>query len=267
MKRYNLIIIWILFLILILVLFIIPNNKLNEWKYYTKTINFNNQVNEWKYNESRHSCENEVIKIWNYEVASCNIWANWAWIEKENYWYLFQWGNLNPFKNDNSIIKSTLEKIDVSSCSPNNCKYDIFVKTPWGEWKNNDWFINANSPFWWNDCPNEKTPSYECKIKSQWPCPDWFHIPKQQEWIWVLEEINPEIFRWIDHSKSKLLLPFAWQIHFSSNIKYNTVSVSSIWFGYYWTSSEWWSLTVNDRNIESDYPSTANAHSIRCFKN
>lgn len=107
---------------------------------------------------------------------------------------------------------------------------------------------------------------------TQWPCPNWFHVPLSSERS-SIANMYSELSWWVPASlfAKNLKLPFSWYR------VYSTANVSWWWYWYYWSSSaisRSWdyyasSLSISSTDINRDYPYwlKANWCSIRPFKN
>lgn len=217
------------------------------------------------YNQTRHTCETETVTVWTYQIASCNVWATAIWTWETSYWHYFQWWNQYGFANNSSALTPTptSERQDTSSCAPNNCRFDTFITNGTSPW---DWANPQNNNLWGWDCSNTATPSEECKLKSRWPCPEWFHVPTNQQWVSVINTLSVWS-NWNTLRDSILKLPMSGLRNNSTGSPNNRVS-----FGYYWSSTPFSTsahyLYFNSSNVS---PSLSNyralGFSVRCFKN
>ncbi len=220
----------------------------------------------WIYNNPRASCETETVIIWDYEVASCNVWATLAWTwSEESFGYYFLYGNNYPFDITHNIFSNT--KRITNECSPNNCKNSEFIYDTLN-WK--PWYVENTGLWWWNQCeyyPYTLTP--ECLIAKKWPCPDGFHILTNYEWnqifniLWInYQTQNPHyIVR-----DSVLKIPLWWSLtysnYWSERLNYN--SLDNEW--HLWNSSNFDTL-LRDTGVSAWGGGSIDAKNIRCIKN
>jgi len=192
------------------------------------------------------NCENNDIIIcsgletW-YTVSACNLWSNTSnW-----YWYYYQFWRNNPWF--------------TKWLSTNN--YDWLAPGWTDAWSANNWWVSETdkTSIEYNNSTDEN------KIKMQWACEAWYHVPTIRDWL------NLEIVWWWNEDwlsmRSDLKLPKAW------TKKWDTWSPTWVWSNAnYWTSSpNWWNsayyFILRDSNINSASFYRSYWFSIRCFKN
>lgn len=197
------------------------------------------------------SCDNfdNIICTWTwiwYIISACNVWTNIAWTWIESYGSYIQFG-----KSDSNW--------DTWSASYN---YD---------WKANWWIDLGSSNDWWVENIERLSALYsnqndQDKLKMQWPCNTWYHIPTIREWNDVLSS-----WWWWENSSqmsNDLFLPFAWLTLWNST----ELDSSFTWVWGYWSSSpnsfNWYSFALTSNNIsEKFYHYRAAWMSVRCFRN
>jgi len=208
-------------------------------------------------------CDTPDIIIWDYTVAACNVWVTVAWITSDSYWEYFQWWRNDWFTyNWWSTTTTTLYTwtshvawwIDLSWNATYSGKFIIASSTYSYNWLSKTW--ESTDPLWW-----------------QWPCADWYHVPTQVEWTWLVSawdweywDISWTTIEWTD-MQTKLKLPYAgYRNRFSGSFLGGGAS------GYYWSSSPYgtygYYLSFGPSSINpSSTTHRANGFSIRCFKN
>lgn len=213
-------------------------------------------------------CDTPDIIIWKYTISACNVWSTKAGIWSESFWKFFQWWR-NKWLDMNEVISSynrQLSTIDWSiwlNATTDNYWFvcDFSLKSPY-TWANTDisdnwwWISNTNSydSWWWITNIN---------ILKQWPCSDWYHVPSQSEWSWLIKEWWNNI---IDIIKNKLKLPIAGYIGWDDC----TRTYANNW--YYWSSTPYLDKAYdlwfyNGWVGAEDVNNRAIAMPVRCFKN
>lgn len=144
--------------------------------------------------------------------------------------------------------------------------WQVLKKTDsWAEW----WDETKELPEWWNNWDVLTKVIWESVFDTQWPAPDWYHIPTQTEWNAVFSAWETlgawDQFSWTSMSE-KLKLPF------SGLRQENMVVSNQNEIGFYWTP-------VSDGVGTADYfhlhapmitwgsRRCSRGLSIRCFKN
>lgn len=192
-----------------------------------------------------------------YEISSCNIWTTISWTWASSYWYLFQWWRNKSFLNSDTSQQSTI--ID------------------WTEWLNSltdeFWFVWNTSfvnPYPWSstDITNNWWHISNTYISRKWPCAEWYHVPSNKEWVWLMTAGWWYVWSW-NNVMNELKLPKAW---FRSWFNWS--------FGFAGSSWQYWSSTVKDTTTLNAYILRFNTasvkkswsdfyswwSSIRCFK-
>ena len=246
-----------------------------------------------------------LSNTWNishYTMMDRNLWATETFNQddtspnEESYGCYFQWWNIHPFNKDRSGSLNTTESLtNTTDYGPNrtrgyysNPKYyctsgsgDIMYPRGgsnipkatrfWWWWFTSNW--TSYSDWRWTDWTD---------IDRQWPCPEWYHIPRGSEMESILNEWKEvseyptEGFSDITLQKSKefasdLLLPFAWYWGFSCSW------ARTVWLGkrgsyaiwdYYKRTNQlhvWISTAGNGAYLFLNWP--AFGFSMRCVKN
>ena len=184
--------------------------------------------------------------IWTwYTISACNLWTTISWTGAISYWDLYQFG-----KSDTSWIN---------------------WNSSWGyDWKSPGWIDAWSANLWWVEESEKTTATYVNqnsidKIKMQWPCAIWYHVPTNAEWVWLYTAWWWEN-NWVS-MQTELKLPYSGARNWSSGWLVNQGSK-----GFYWSSSPNGSLVYRlcfDSNgiISTNYFARGNGFSIRCFKN
>jgi len=181
--------------------------------------------------------------IWNV-VAACNVWTNTAWAIG---------GYFNFGLNDTSKI-NWAESMQRDWLSPG-----------WtNAWSANNWWVEEAE----KDSATYANQSFEDKVKMQWPCVDWYHIPTIKEWFDLVA-----IGQWGNN----------WT-QFSSDLKLAKSGKRSYWpwQGTSWVNDHWiyWSSSTsaysaysigfwnpNNTYIQKNTNFRSQGNNIRCFKN
>jgi len=177
---------------------------------------------------------------WNtrYTIADKNLWATAVW----NYWdtlsetncgKYFQFWNNYPFPYTGSITISSTQ-VDASSYWPWNWYYSsTFVK--WASDSPYDRSSPVNDNLRWYDVWQEKAGVKDICVGKwlddystrQWPCPAWFHVPSQTEWI-NLHSKWQNIWAWTSGQWNVMAqyikCPSAWYLQFNNASKYQSWS-------------------------------------------
>ena len=264
-----------------------------------------------------HNIEEWTITLtdWNDSIVIMdkNLWSEVAGTWENSYWYHYQWWNNHWFPLDDSITTwyVLLSQEEWSHYWPRNF-YDssIFAVDKW--WDNerynaSDYIQWHNNNLWWGSWDYywlehydeyEKHPELHSfdiiwdngndRIERKWPCPKWFHVPSEKEWmklitIWynlrainesdsvekvefIVDHMNWTENIWLDFMND-FLMPFAWWRRYDV-----LAELHEQWErGYYWTSSSYndrsqfvfiyWSWIVSgSSSVRSPW------FSIRCFK-
>lgn len=196
-------------------------------------------------------CDTPDITIWTYTIAACNLWSTISWLWNQSYWYNYQFGR--------------------------NSSYEEWTWTNWSssysyDWKQPGWTNAWSANNWWISEFEKNTATYinqntTDQIKMQWPCAEWYHVPTQAEWAWI---ISAGWWSGDDWSSMQLAL----KLPFADNrlrLNWNIIDRGDS-SGYYWSSSPnwagWYVLYIELTSIASiNYNFRANWFSVRCFKN
>jgi len=220
------------------------------------------------------TCDDDIIicrwTIWLwYIIKACNEWATTVFTNQtfpdndiswdaltdartlavnEWAWWLYQWWNnaeLSMAAIDWNQIWATTD-----DSSYNNPAF--FING------NADWASPANDNLWW-DITNTS-------IARRWPCDEWYHVPSQEEWYYIIDQKWRSWNLWT-LMMSDLKMPMA------GGRDYNT---ADMWFqgtrAWYWTSRRNWTTAYYIR-IEPSVIFTAIGdqrpawYSVRCMKN
>lgn len=220
-----------------------------------------------------------------YTIMDKNLWATtvynyWDTLTDANCGKVFQWGNNYPFpwtKSSQSITASST-KVDASSYWPwNYYNSSVWITAqPWRSSSNNNlrWWVSQWTST--KQIPQEANNIYLWEGKTtvlsdmQWPAPEWFHIPLQNEWSWLYTIMSWLSLTTWDNWKTKLHMPFAGYRSGSNASLYNQGSG-----GYYWSSYPYGSdypsnaryLRLSSSNVNANNNSIrADGFSVRCFK-
>ena len=185
-----------------------------------------------------------VSYVW---LMDRNLWATatWAWKNSsdKSYGYYYQWWNNYWFtKWALNTVSTAVPYSDWSKYVPYKYASKNFVKWSSGNWM--EWF-EKNKNLWWSGS----------EVARKWPCPEWYHIPSEQEWSEAKKGFNNSTI--ID----ALLLPYGGYIG---------VNVGGQWyFAYYWSS---YSNSIIWRNMDawwvwSHSSPSKRGFTVRCFKN
>ena len=223
------------------------------------------------------SCSNDIMicnwSSWSwYIISSCNIWqtdVDWyqscvdAWscttasAGKLFQWWRNKWFNMNDVSQQATTITWSIW-------------LDAWSDTFWYVW--HDWlslpYFWANSEIsdnWWDITGTN--------LSRRWPCQEGYHIPSQDEWIWVS---NSKWDLWdanlLTDMKNELRIPYTW-------LRYSTDwTTNAQWLGsFLWTSSRapspvwaWAYISLYSWNIDSStllWSIYSIWMPIRCFKN
>lgn len=142
----------------------------------------NNQLAEFKYDIITISWSNASQCI---TIMDRNLWATGNDISSGNsYGYYYQHGNNYGFTLDYLQDASHYSSTTIStSKNPSEYVSKTFITTWW-------WYtVNWNLWWWWSDMQNANKPVSSPSTNytnRQWPCPDGWHVPSQQEWATLL---------------------------------------------------------------------------------
>ena len=192
-------------------------------------------------------CDTADITVWTVTIAACNVWTNIAATSSgDTIWY---WDYIQFGKSDNSWVNWT--ELD---------NYD---------WNAPGWTDLGSANYWWVIEDNKTTITYDTsiytdKLKMQWPCADYYHVPTNKEWVALITAAS--VTNW-DTAYSELKLPTAGYRYWSNGNMSSEGSDGSYWassptgiYGYRWSFD---STNFNPSNMSA----RSNGLSVRCFKN
>ena len=232
-------------------------------------------------------------------IADKNVWAttvynNWDTLSESNCWWFFQWWNNYMFPYSWSVTTSST-RVNASSYWPwNYYNGSTFITTSSSPY---NWDSSGSTNLWWWVTQWTSTVTIPAEIKNlyiwaneakevyvgtdkvrpkiinfatQWPCPDWFHVPLSTDWkslIWILTNTFWLAVEW-STINTYLKMPYAWRRAANNAGLYYQ---GSEW--YYRSSSRYdgtraYHLISNSYNIvPNNYLDRAYGMSIRAFKN
>lgn len=228
-----------------------------------------------------HNSEAWLISVsWDWvdwiTIMDKNLWAtqvynDWDILSEENCWGYFQrWNNyMFPFIWN---IATSSSQVDAINYWP---YYNSNTFIIW----NHNWSSVDNKNLWWKISIHTEIVS---NIKDIWmwewaddysamqgPCPDWFHVPSEDEWVnlcWILITTF-----WLAHTgvtmKTYLKMPFAgYRSRSSAGVDYQGA------YGNYWSASAFGNVAhhlyfYSSTFIFRNYSNRTWGYSLRCFKN
>ena len=191
-------------------------------------------------------CDTPDITFGWITIAACNVWSNTIWIafdDSDSYGDYIQFG-----KSDNSWINWTIS---------NN-----------SDWKYPGWLDLGSAKDWWVKDDDRIIATYanstpDNKIKMQWPCSDFYHVPTSKEWEDLKDASG------VTNSAtaySVLKIPVAGYHNWDSG-----GLVSQDVRGYYRSASpsgnNAYRLYINSSSFYLDVTNRAYGNSVRCFRN
>ena len=295
MKKFNLFLIFGIFLYLVWCSQNPVTNSINTWVIVNTWIIYNTE--EW------------TITLDNWEesitLMDRNLWAWMAWTWEDSYWYYFQRWNNHGFQLNSEIETWTtlVSREESMQYWPNNwydsdTQFVVLEKLDRNvDYYKYNYLASLNDNLWWWSGDSEivnRTWEYVIdqfrwdtgnpRAERKWPCPEWFHVPSFGEihklfklWIDIKypnDTEKKEHVRWMSiwgggnqiwrEFSNDLLLPMAWWIRFDGNATPH--DQESEWF--YWMSSPWRFLNFHSYMIVEYAESyRAATFSVRCFKN
>ena len=185
-----------------------------------------------------------ATQVYNYgdTLSEANCWKYYQWWN--NYGFPFTWA-----------VATSSTTVDASNYWP----WNDYNSSTWIS--QNSWDSSYNNNLWWWE-----TNTYEAM---RWPCPEWWHIPNEQNAAAVLN-----ILSWFKISgyadiKTYLKMPLSWLLFFSNwgpTSRWDTwwiwLSIkhtNNIWKVFGWDNSTW--------TISIQATSKWNWVHIRPFKN
>jgi len=261
------------------------------WWYLTgedSEFNFNSDV-VWdidiyaKYSYKYDFNDLELYFLWDngdtshYTIMDRNMWAselynrqtNAAYMNKNSFWYHYQWWNNYWFASCNSNSCGTFPNWEDTWDMIQYNERSRYIPSRYAKniWSTADNWMGGSTDDdnirWWAWDTSDENWSWT-KQDRQWPCPDGYYIPSEKDWknikngyVWNYKELSQVLF-----------LPFAW---YRGYLWSTSIYISKLWQDWaYWTSSpynisrakyfsatDWW---VSQR-------SRSYWHTIRCFKN
>lgn len=189
----------------------INNWGLRNWIYHNST--------DWLltiiYNEVKYTLSDK--NLW-----ATTVWNRWDWLNSNNAWLLYQWGNNYWFNQIDWSFNTDPSQVDTTWYWPWNYYNDSTFRS----WSYTDWSNPSNGNLWW-----WATLTFEAM---QWPCPSWFHIPHYSDY-YTIYQVLASLTEWNTEFWIHLMMPPAW---FISNW-----SVQRVW-------TEWHYWTVTDATTE-----------------
>lgn len=199
-------------------------------------------------------CDTEDITVWIYTIAACNLWTTKAWITSLSYWHYFQFGRNISYENG-TWTNGTLW---------NN--YDW--KLPWwtDSWSANDWWVGESEKT--TAIYSNQNTSDQALMK--WPCPTWYHIPTNNEWIWINAAWTWgtnwfDLLNALKMPKSGYRIWTSWTItEINSKAQYWSASPTGTDAFFIYIGNQGFNPAyINPSNTKS----RSQGHNIRCFKN
>lgn len=217
-----------------------------------------------------HSAELWLISLssdWSNRItiADKNLWAttvynDWDTLSQANCGRYYQWGNKYWFPRTWTVTKSST-RVNASSYWPWNYYISIIFIT------------RSSTPYNWSSVRNDNLWGWVTWTNEamQWPCPSWYHVPKNTERQAVVDagvSLGVWTSSWGNNFRVKLKLPFAGY----RDYLYSSVNVQGS-YGEYWSSIAYndgaaYSLAVGSTTLTpQDKNAYANGYSIRPFAN
>lgn len=194
---------------------------------------------------------------WYYVMMDRNLWAtaymNQPWkTSGERYGYLYQWWNNYWFPNNGVITKTSSEKVDASLYWPGRYySSDTFILDD----DSKGWLMEQNENlWWWNGSEDDR----------QWPCPERYHIPKNDEFVNLMQIWRKSTNSFWSRSSDTLMPQAGMRLAL-------WVRGQDVW-GYYWSSSSELDYYVSGLHFATSPGVDGNSpnsrwESVRCFKN
>jgi len=229
--------------------------EINEYEWCTWTW----QILTWLTIYRSCNASDIIICTWSwtwYTLAACNEWTNIAWTWINSYWKYFQWGNNYWFS---SWTTTTTTLANATWYGPwNYYSWTYFVL--WSSSYRYDWTTIQNDDLWWG-----VTDTNEAR---QWPCQNWYHIPRETEWSSIVIAWGWSSSNWTDdwiRMMNALKLPFAGMIEYTN---WKVFGYAGLYSSSSFNWVNWYLLHINEDII---YPNTydvrSRAFNIRCIKN
>ncbi len=217
------------------------------WDVTPKTLTVSYQNYPW--------CSQWDITVWSYTVAACDIWAS----TPSQTWKYFQW-----WRNKSFSPWWTQQATQI----PWNIWLNSATDTYWFVWHPflveawQDWSYDISDNWWdygwtWTS------------IDRQWPCPLWYHVPKQSEWAWIISA-------WWWWTNNPSWMETTLKLHKWLSIHWNTGNLSGTTVWFYWSSTksttnanQAYQMHYDNSNIFNNLTAARYASwlNIRCFKN
>ena len=150
-------------------------------------------VLEWNWWSNMNNFKYKKIDLWDYVIMDRDLWATKIW----NAWYYYQWWN-NYWFEWKWPSSTSNPAVILSSQIPS--KYSSWLRNT-----NNPWTteINMWGDLSWTD------------VARQWPCPEWWHVPSNEDWNRLYDE-------WRNSQNKSTYYQFYWKNFVSDlNFVYN----------------------------------------------
>lgn len=198
------------------------------------------------------------LTIADKNLGATQVYNSWDTLSEANCGKFYQWGNNYWFP---YTWATTTEATTVNA--QNYWPWNYYSNSTFRKFSNWIWDSSNNTNLWWWVTWTN--------VAMQWPCGNWFHIPKSSELtnlinVWV--SIWAWTTSWWSNTKSYIKLPFSWNLA-------STWWTLSWWWSFWWlwsSNKNWawtayafiasaWTMSVNSSSV------CTNGFSIRPFKN
>ena len=223
---------------------------------------------EYQYTVNETALTQAQLNALNSGITAGKV-ATYDWYATSKQDKLVNQSNIKSI-NNNSLLGSwniTLNDVKVSATAPSSpTEWMVWYDTTNDQLKVYDW---TN----WNVTGKEYNAgewigvwTYNDYSAMQWPAPDGFHIPMQNEWVWLKSIMNWMSLTSSDNRETYLHMPLAWTRSSSHAVIENQGS-----YAYYWScspnSNNSYYLAFDYVGVYIDtYTNRAEAYPIRSFK-